>query len=111
MKRLFGFYNGCYWMLLSTMEQAIEVLPQLYIEKNLDYIVKSLMAGDVIAVNEAMGFHAGELNDYTQQIEQDHVIYPDLMARVEVMKSELLTDVNQLEEKLGQPLTKEIILA
>lgn len=98
-------------MLISTMAEVIEVLPQLYVTTNLDYIVKSLQNGKVIAVNSKLGYHAGDLSEYTEKIEQDHAItYPNLNDRVEVMKRELLVELNSIEKQLGQPLTKEVVL-
>ena len=72
----FGILNGCYWMLISTIEKAKEHMNPLYFQMNEDYVVNSLESGKLIAVNEACGFHAGNLEDYTDIVEQDK--YPQL---------------------------------
>lgn len=72
----FGILNGCYWMLVSTMEDAIKYMHPLYLQMNIDYVIKSLVDGKVIAINEACGFHAGNLEDYTDIVEAE--AYPQV---------------------------------
>ena len=76
----FGIMNGCVWMLISTLEGATKHMNPLYFEMNKDYVVNSLEKGKVIAVNSASGFHAGDLEDYTDVVEQESSRYPDLVC-------------------------------
>ncbi len=64
----FGILNGCYWMLLDSLEDAIKYMDALYFKMNSEYIVTSLEAGKVIAINKASGFHAGGIENYTDVV-------------------------------------------
>lgn len=72
----FGILNGCYWMLLNTMEDVVEHMEPLYLKKNLEYVINSLQSGKVIAINKACGFHAGNMDDYTDIVEAE--AYPQV---------------------------------
>jgi hypothetical protein len=65
-------------MLISTVEDAVKFMNPLYFEKNVDYVIDSLMTGKVIAINEASGFHAGNLDEYAEVVEQESSRYPQL---------------------------------
>lgn len=74
----FGLLNGCYWMLISTVEDAVKYMNPLYFDRNADYVINSINSGKLIAVNSACGFHAGNLEDYTDIIEKEGAGYPEL---------------------------------
>ena len=78
----FGILNNCYWMLISTVEKAREHMNPLYFTMNEEYVVRSIEAGKVIAVNEASGFHAGKLDDYTDIVEQESSRYPEVKCNI-----------------------------
>lgn len=73
----FGILNGCYWMLIDSLEDAILYLNPLYFKLNSEYIVTSLEAGRLIAVNKASGFHAGDIENYTNVVvAEDYPVVP-----------------------------------
>jgi hypothetical protein len=113
MKFTFGF-SQCYWLIISTAKQLEFALEHLRMtQQDPSVYVEALAEGKVICLNEAGGYHPEYLNqtDKTQFIEQTSSRFPTKADRVEVMKTELLADINAIETELGQPLTKELILA
>jgi len=115
MKFTFGFYNGCYWLIISTVEQLVYAIENMKMTNHdIDHYVKILNNYKVIYLNEMGGYHTGKIqeihNDKKQIIVKDNKIFPTKLDRVEVMKAELLVEINAIEEDLGLPLTKKIIL-
>jgi len=112
MKFTFGFNNGCYWLIISTAVQLEFALEHMRMtNKALDKYLEALSKYEVIYLNEAGGYHTGRIQntDKTQIIEQTSSNFPTKLDRVEVMKKELLAEINALEGKLGQPLSTEIV--
>ena len=113
MKFLFGFSNGCYWLIIRTAEELEFALKHMNMtNRAMDVYLEALTNNKVICLNEAGGYHPERFqnSDKTQLIEKDTSRFPTKMDRVEVLKKELLVEINELEEALGQPLTKKIIL-
>jgi len=75
MKKLYGLYNGCYWLCIATLEEAFDCESN-FIFFNLDYIQKSLEKGHHIFVNEAGGFHAGCITEKTDFISKEGADFP-----------------------------------
>ena len=112
MKFTFGF-SGCYWLIISTAKQLEFALEHLRMsQQDPSVYVEALAEGKVICLNEAGGYHPEYLSrtDKTQMIEQTSSRFPTLHDRVEVMKTELLAEINVLAKGLGQPEVKELIL-
>ena len=112
MKFTFGF-NQRYWLIISTAKQLEFALEHLNMtQKDPRVYVEALAEGKVICLNEAGGYHPEYLNqtDKTQFIKKTSSRFPTKFDRVEVMKKELLAEINELEAKLGQPLSTELIL-
>ena len=115
MKFTFGFYNGCYWLIISTAEQLVYALENMKMTSyDTENYVKILNSFQVIYLNENGGYHTGKIQnahtDKTQIIVKDNQCFPTKMDRVEMMKTELLVEINAIEKELGLPLTKELIL-
>lgn len=113
MKFTFGFLNGCYWLIISTAEQLEFALTHMRMTNTaVDHYLATLADNKVIYLNEAGGYHTGRIQttDKTQIITKDSSRFPTKMDRVEVMKAELLAEINEIEKEMGMPLTKEIIL-
>lgn len=115
MKFTFGFYNGCYWLIISTAEQLVYALQNMRMTNDdVDHYVKILNNYQVIYLNEMGGYHTGKVQnvhtDKTQIIVKDNKRFPTKLDRVEVMKAELLVEINAIEKELGMPLTKQLIL-
>jgi len=115
MKFTFGFYNGCYWLIISTAEQLVYALENMRMtQQNIDVYVDALSKFRVVYLNEMGGYHTGRVQEVhtekTQIIVKDNCEFPTNMDRVEMMKAELLVEINAIEKELGLPLTKELIL-
>jgi hypothetical protein len=113
MKFTFGFLNGCYWLIISNAKQLEFALDNLRMTNlNFDHYLDALMDGKVIYLNEAGGYHTGRIQntEHTQMIEKTGSRFPTKMDRVEVMKAEVLAEINAIEKELGQPLTTELVL-
>lgn len=119
MKFTFGFYNGCYWLIISTAEQLVYALENMRMtQQNIDVYLDTLANNKVIYLNEAGGYHTGNHTgriqdmhtDKTQIIVKNNHRFPTKMDRVEVMKAELLVEINAIEKELNLPLTKELVL-
>jgi hypothetical protein len=115
MKFTFGFYNGCYWLIISTAEQLAYALENMKMTSyDVDNYVRILSSYQVIYLNAAGGYHMGKIQDAhtdkTQIIVKDNHFFPTKLDRVEVMKAELLVEINAIEKELGLPLTKELVL-
>lgn len=115
MKFKFGFYNGCYWLIISTVEQMVFAIENMNMtNRNIDSYLEALTSFRVVYLNERGGYHTGKLQEVltekTQIIAKDNPKFPTKMDRVEVMKAELLVEINEIEKELGKPLTTEIIL-
>ncbi len=115
MKFTFGFYNGCYWLIISTAEQLVYALENMRMtQQNIDVYTEALVNNKVIYLNEAGGYHTGKIQemhtDKTQIIVKNNHRFPTKMDRVEVMKAELLVEINAIEKELNLPLTKELVL-
>lgn len=113
MKFTFGFLNGCYWLIISTAEQLEYALENMRIARlGIDHYLETLSKNEVIYLNKAGGYHTGRLRNslHTQLIEKTDSEYPTKMDRVEVMKAEILVQINEIETELGLPLTRKIVL-
>jgi hypothetical protein len=113
MKFTFGFLNECYWMIISTAEQLEFALAHMRMTNlAVEHYLETLADNKVIYLNEAGGYHTGRIQntDKTQIIVKEDSRFPTKMDRVEVMKAELLVEINEIEQEMGLPLTKEIIL-
>jgi hypothetical protein len=113
MKFTFGFLNGCYWLVISTAEQLEYALENMRMTNlAIDRYLEALSNHEVIYLNQAGGYHTGRIQNtrHTQFIEKTNSKYPTKLDRVEVMKAELLVEINAIENELGLPLTKELIL-
>lgn len=93
MKFTFGFYNGCYWLIISTVEQLAYALENMGMTSyDFDNYVRILSDYQVIYLNEAGGYHQGKIQnshtDKTQIIVKDNHNFPTKLDRVEVMKKE-----------------------
>ena len=115
MKFKFGFYNGCYWLIISTAEQLVFAIENMRMTNTeIGIYLEALNNFKVIYLNEMGGYHTGKVQtveeDKTQIIVRDLPIFPSKLDRVEVMKVELLNEINSIEEELGLPLTKKLIL-
>jgi hypothetical protein len=115
MKFTFGFYNGCYWLIISTAKQLEFALAHMKMtQQNVDVYVEALSNYKAIYLNEAGGYHTGRIQDVhtekTQLIVKDNSRFPTKMDRVEVMKVELLKEINEIEKELSLPLTSELVL-
>jgi len=115
MKFTFGFYNGCYWLIISTAKQLEFALANMRMtQQNIDVYLEALSNFRVIYLNEMGGYHTGKIQemhtDKTQIIVKNNQRFPTKMDRVEVMKAELLVEINAIEKELGLPLTKELVL-
>lgn len=112
MKFTFGF-SQCYWLIISTAKQLEFALEHLRMtQQDPSVYIEALAEGKVICLNEAGGYHPEYMSrtDKTQIIKRKAGIFPTKMDRVNVMKKELLAEINAIELELGQPLTMELVL-
>jgi hypothetical protein len=113
MKFTFGFLNGCYWLIISNAEQLVFALEHMRMTNtNVDHYLETLADHKVIYLNEAGGYHTGRIQntEHTQMIEKTSSRFPTKMDRVEVMKAEVLAEINAIEKEMGLPLTAELVL-
>jgi hypothetical protein len=115
MRFTFGFYNGCYWLIISTAEQLQFALENTRMtQKSIDVYIDTLNNLQVIYLNEAGGYHMGKIQnmhtDKTQIIVKDNIGFPTKWDRVEVMKKELIEQINEIHKELDLPLINDIIL-
>lgn len=101
--RVFGFLNGCYWMLLDNLEDVIKHMNPALLEdeRTMNYVVNSLSVGMIIAINNSGGYHAGEKRDYTEKIYAKCGVFPTALDRVAVMRKELDEEISRLCKRVG----------
>lgn len=113
MRFTFGFLNGCYWLVISNAKQLEYALENLRMTNlAFEHYMEALSNYEVIYLNEAGGYHTGRIQNtsHTQFIEKATSCFPTKMDRVEVIKAELLKEINAIEKELNMPLTAELIL-
>lgn len=120
MKFKFGYYNGCYWLIISTVEQLVFALENMRMtNQDIDMYLETLKGFKVIYLNQAGGYHTGRIQDIhtdkTQIVERENQMnnlrFPTDLDRIEVMKIELLEEINKVEKLLNLPLTTKITLS
>jgi myo-inositol catabolism protein IolC len=91
--KLFGFYNKCYWMIISSIQELEnEIENILASESSFDFMRKEIAAGRCVFVNQAGGWHTGEFEDKRHEMvasEKFPTIYDAIRivdARLEVLK-------------------------
>lgn len=100
--KVFGFYNNCYWMMLSSIEEVRENLNPFILSRSKEYIVNSLKEGKFIWVNEAGGFHASDIEDKKDLIALNDFPTNEhretyLQAKLKLISCEFLNDDSFVE--------------
>jgi len=90
MKRLFGHFNGCYWMILSS---AKEVMTEIgHINSTADVLLKQIEKGRFIYVNSEGGWHMGDLSSMKEFIMSER--FPTAQDRVNYLKARIQVDID-----------------
>lgn len=120
MKFKFGYYNGLYWLIISTAEQLVFAFENLAVtNRDIDMYLEVLKNYGVIYLNENGGYHTGRIQDVhtdkTQIIERTNKMscleFPTDLDRIEVLKQELIEAINEIEKENNLPLTTKITLS
>lgn len=106
--KLFGFYNGVYWMIISSI-QELEDIKVNVLDSGIEFIKKELAAGRYVFVNNADGWHTGELEDKKNILASDKFPTINDAVRIGNEKLELLKEIYCLEYGITrEDLEKEL---
>lgn len=110
MKNLFGFYNGCYWLCISSLEALIQALDKFHFTNHdEDLYLSLLLQGHTIFLNEAGGFHYGKLTDKKDFISKGRDEgFPTKFERMKYLEEALDSDIDSICAKLG--VTRQEVL-
>jgi hypothetical protein len=106
--KLFGFYNGVYWMIISSIQELENVRVNV-LDSGIEFMKKELAVGRYVFVNDAGGWHTGELEDKKDILASD--IFPTIndAIRVGQEKLELFKEIACLEYGITrEDLEKEL---
>ena len=105
---IFGYMNGCYWKMLSTIEEIKQELSSMAFESVLrgGYAQRILDEGGYIWVNQSGGFHGGKIEEKTEILASED--FPSLQDRVEYLKNRLDLEIQFACEETG--MSRENIL-
>ena len=92
MKKIFGFYNGCYWLMIMSLEELNKNLSRInHLREQIPQFKEILKSGNTIFVNRAGGWHIGDIEEKRDLIAcdefptpQERVIYLKAKAEVEI---------------------------
>ena len=100
--KLFGFYNGTYWMIISNLKEIDGVRVNV-LESGLQHMRNELEAGRYVFVNNAGGWHTGDLEDKHLLMASD--VFPTVNDALRIQKANLEVRKDNYCERKG--ITRE----
>lgn len=100
MKYLFGFYNGCYWLCIQSIDELVAHLDNIIHQRKMeDFFLQQLLSGKTIFVNDCGGWHCGDLDEKKDFIVSER--FPTAKQRKAYLTALVDINIDSLCEQLG----------
>ncbi|MEK6829829.1 MAG: hypothetical protein AABY15_06950 [Nanoarchaeota archaeon] len=107
MKKIFGFYNDCYWMMIMTLEDLYKNLNRInHLQNQIPQFKEALAEGKTIFVNRAGGWHTGDIEEKKDYIALDNFPTADDRLRYLSERIILCRDIDASLQKEIEKLEK-----